>query len=82
MCFEFGRSDSDKTVFVKFFPSKIPFAEQKASRLRVLLEKVILETAKDKEKTEFQDLWMGKVRDMILEKKEMNEWINIESSNG
>ena len=37
LCFEFGRSDNDKTVFVKFFPSKIPFAEEKASRLRALL---------------------------------------------
>ncbi len=82
LCFEFGRSDNDKSVFVEFFPGKIPFAEEKASRLSALLEKVILETAKDEEKKEFQNLWMEKVRVMVLEKKEMNEWINIEIRNG
>lgn len=82
LCFEFGRSDNAKTVFVEFSPGKIPFAEEKASRLRELLEKVIWEAAKEEEKKEFQDLWMEKVRDMVLEKKEMDQWITIVKRNG
>jgi hypothetical protein len=78
LCFEFRRVNNGKAVLVKFFPGKIPFDEVKAKRLGELLEKVIWEAAKDEEKREFQDLWIGKVQDMILERYEINEWIKIE----
>jgi formylmethanofuran dehydrogenase subunit E len=77
-CFEFSRADNGKTVLVKFYPSKIPFSEVKSRRLGELLEKVIWEAAKEEERREFQDLWIEKVRDMILERKQINEWIKIE----
>jgi hypothetical protein len=78
LCFKFQRLDNNKTVYVRFHPNKIPFAEHKAKRLGELLEKVIWEAAKDEEQKEFQNLWMEKVRDMLLAKKDINKWITIE----
>jgi formylmethanofuran dehydrogenase subunit E len=78
LSFEFKRADNGKSVLVKFFPHKIPFDKEKAERLGRLLEKVIWEAAKNDEQTEFQDLWMEKVRDMVLERKKIHEWISIE----
>lgn len=77
LCFEFGRLDSDKTVFVEFSPEKIPFALDKAKRLGQLMGKVIGEFAEEDEIKEFQDLWLEKVQDMIFQKKGMNQWMEI-----
>ena len=77
LCFEFGRLDSDKTVFVEFSPEKIPFAPEKAKRLGQLMGRVIGEIAEEDEIKEFQDLWLEKVRDMIFEREKMNQWIKI-----
>jgi hypothetical protein len=77
LCFEFGRLDSDKKVFVEFSPDKIPFAQEKAKRLGQLMGKVIGEIAKEDEIKEFQDLWLEKVQGMIFEKRAMNEWMEI-----
>ena len=78
MCFEFRRLDSGKAVLVKFYPQQIPFLEEKAKRLGELLEKIIWEAAKDDEKREFQELWMGRVKDMLLEAKEIDRWLKLE----
>ena len=79
MCFEFERLDSGKAALVKFYPRQIPFPEDKARRLGELLEKVIWEAARDEEKREFQELWTGKVRDMLLEEKEIDSWLKVEA---
>lgn len=78
MCFEFRRLDNGKAVLVKFYPRQIPFSAEKAKRLTELLEKVIWEAAKEKEKREFQELWMGRVRDMLLEEKGIDRWLKLE----
>ncbi len=78
LCFEFRRLTSDKTVLVKFYPNRIPFAEEKSKRLGELLEKVIWEAAKDEEKREFQDLWIGKVQNMIIERMDIDKWLKVE----
>ena len=78
MCFEFSRLDSGKAVLIKFYPGEIPFPVKKAKRLAELLEKVIWEAAKDEEKREFQELWMGKVKDMLLAEKGINRWLKLE----
>ena len=78
MCFDFKRSGSEKIVRVKFYPHKIPFPEEKNKRLAVILEKVIWEAAKEKEQKEFQDLWMAKVEDMLMNKNDMGQWLKIE----
>jgi hypothetical protein len=82
LCFEFKRLENNKTVLVKFYPGNVPFAKEKAKRLGELLEKVVWEAAKEDERQEFQDLWIEKVRDIILERKEINEWIKIEERSG
>ena len=78
MCFEFKRLDSGKAVLIKFYPRQIPFSEDKAKRLGELLEKVIWEAARDDEKREFQELWMGRVRDMLLAAKDIDRWLKTE----
>ena len=78
MRFEFKRLDSGKAVLAKFYPQQIPFSEKKAKRMGELLEKVIWEAARDEEKREFQELWMGKVKGMLLEEKEIDRWLKIE----
>ncbi len=78
LCFEFRRLDNNTDVLVKFFPNNVPFDQEKAKQLGVLLEKVLWEAAKEDERRKFQDLWQEKVRNMLLEKKELNKWIQIE----
>jgi len=81
LSFDFKRLDNNRTVCVTYHPDKIPFAREKAARLGELLERVIWEAAKKDEKIEFQNLWMEKVRDMLVEEKEMNRWIKIGEKN-
>ncbi len=78
MCFEFRRLDNGKAVLVKFYPQQIPFSAEKAKQLAELLEKVIWEAAKKEERKEFQELWMGRVRDMLLEEKGIDRWLKVE----
>ena len=78
MCFEFRRLDNGKAVLVKFYPQRIPFSIEKTKQLANLLEKVIWEAAKENERKEFQELWMEKVRDMLLERKGIDRWLKLE----
>jgi len=78
MCFEFRRLDNGKAVLVKFYPQQIPFLEEKAKRLRELLEMVIWEAAKEEQKKEFQELWLEKVKDMLLERRDIDRWLKLE----
>lgn len=77
-CFKFQRLDNKKTVNVKLYPDKIPFSAEKAKRLQALIPKVIWEAAKKDERIEFQDLWMEKVREMLVGKKDIDKWLKIE----
>ena len=78
MCFEFRRLDTGKAILIKFYPQEVPFPEGKSKRMTELLEKVIWEAAKEEEKREFQELWMGRVRDMLLEEKGIDRWLKLE----
>lgn len=78
--FKFQRLDNKKTVTVKLYPDKIPFPADKAKRLQALMPKVIWEAAKKDERTEFQNLWMEKVRNMLVEKKDIDKWLKIEKT--
>jgi len=46
-------------------------------KLGGLLEKVIWEAAKEDEKMEFENLWMEKVKNMIIDNREINNWLQI-----
>ncbi len=78
LCFEFKRLDNSKAVLVKFYPWKVPFPEEREKRLGELLEKVIWEAAKKEEKEEFQKIWMEKVESMLLWRKEIDRWLELE----
>lgn len=78
MCFEFKRLDNHNEVLVKFYPQRVPFSLEKKERLQELLEKVIWEAAKEKEKKEFQNLWMENVKLMLVEKKDIQKWVKLE----
>lgn len=78
MSFEFKRLDTGKAVVVKFYPQEVPYPEDKQKRLGELLEKVIWEAAEEEEKKEFQRLWMGKVEDMLLGRKDIGRWLELE----
>lgn len=77
-CFKFQRLDNKKTVTLKLYPDKIPFSAEKAKRLQALMPKVIWEAAKKDERRQFQDLWMEKVREMLVDKKDIDKWLKIE----
>ncbi len=82
MCFEFRRLDNGKAVLAKFYPQQIPFPEEKAKRLGELLERVIWEAAKEEQRKEFQELWMERVKDMLVERKEIDRWLKLEERRG
>lgn len=78
MCFEFKRLDSNDSVFVKFYPGNVPFPAERSLRLKYLLEKVLWDAAKENEKRDFQELWLEKVRIMLIEEKEIDKWLKLE----
>lgn len=78
MCFEFRRRDNGKAVLVKFYPQYIPFSAEKTSRLGKLLQEVIWEVADPAERKEFQKLWREKVKSMLLERKDIEQWLKME----
>lgn len=78
MCFEFTRMDSGKSVLVKFYPWMIPFPQEKAQRVGELIEKVVIEAASPEERNEFQELWMDKIKGMIVERQEIDNWLKVE----
>ena len=78
MCFEFRRLDNGRAVLVKFYPREVPFPEEKVKRLGELLEGVLWEAVKEEERKEFQELWLEKVKDMLLGRKEIDKWLKLE----
>ncbi|MDP3879175.1 MAG: FmdE family protein [Dehalococcoidales bacterium] len=78
MCFEFKRLDNGNSVLVKFYPQQVPFPTEKGRRLGELMEKVLWEAARKEEKEEFQELWTAKVKGMLIEEKEIENWLKIE----
>jgi len=76
LCFEFRRRDNNKAILAKFYPSEVPFPSDKGKRLGEFLEKVVWEAATEEEKKEFQELWLEKVKNMLLE-KEINRWLKL-----
>ena len=81
MCFKFQRLDTGRDVFVKLYNGKIPFPAEKDRIMARLLEKVLWEAEKPAERKEFRDLWMEKIKLMVLERKGMDTWLKIEGGN-
>jgi len=77
-CFKFRRVDEDRSVLVKFYPKRLPLPAESGRRLFELMEKVIWEAATEAEQGEFQELWIGRVRDMLLKRENINRWLIVE----
>lgn len=78
MCFEFRRTDTGAAALVKFSPRQIPFPAEKSRRMGELMEKVVWEAARPEEAAEFSNLWMEKVRMMLVEEKAISSWLTVE----
>lgn len=78
MCFEFKRLDNEARVMVKFYPQRVPYPSEKAMKLNPLMKKVLFDQADDAEKKELQDLFIGKVEAMIVERNEIQNWLKLE----
>lgn len=77
LCFEFRRVDTDRSVLVKFTPRAVPFAAEKSKRLGELMEKVVWDAALPEERAEFQDLWMQKVQIMLVDRRQIEDWLTV-----
>ena len=73
-----GKIDNNKAVVVKFFPRLIPFPLEKSQRLGFLMGNVLSGNANPEEKTEFRNLGMEKVEDMLIYRMGIEDWLRIE----
>lgn len=78
ICFEFERSDTHEAVLVTYRPGLVPVPAG-GERMARLLEKVVWDAARDEERKEFQDLWMERVQLMVAERRDIDQWITIET---
>jgi hypothetical protein len=53
---------------------------ENAVRMAGLFEKVLWEVDETGEKAEFQDLWMSRIRDMLIEHREIDNWLQVETA--
>lgn len=81
LAFTFERLDTGAKVRVQFMPALVPFPEEKSRQLGELLEKVIWEAATKEDLRRFQDLWMEKIRMMLVEQKGIERWLSIQKIN-
>ncbi len=77
-CVELRRTDTGTAVLVKFTPRRVPFPAEKGARMGELMEKVVWEAARPEEAAEFRELWMEKVRGMLVEKNGIETWLAVE----
>ncbi|MFC2161803.1 hypothetical protein ACFLRW_00950 [Acidobacteriota bacterium] len=79
LCVEFNRLDNKAGTLVKFYPQRIPYPAEKAMKLSSLMKKVLFDQADETEKKELQDLFIGKVRVMLVERKDIENWLKLET---
>ncbi|MBI5870506.1 MAG: hypothetical protein HZB44_06035 [Actinobacteria bacterium] len=77
-CFRFERIDTGAAVTVRFYPWLIPFPEESGKRLAALMGPVIAGEAGDDDRDEFMNLWREKIRSMVVDRKEIGNWLKVE----
>lgn len=77
MDFTFSRLDNGKKVKARIFPDRLPAVEGQ-EKLGDLMEKAFWEAASHEEVHEFQDLWMERVKAIVLEERDLDTWLSIE----
>jgi len=78
--FRFRRADTGAAVLVRFYPWLIPFPEESGQRLAALMGPAVSGAADDGTRQEFQELWLEKIRAMIIERKEIGIWLKVEAA--
>ena len=78
ICFELERLDTHEAVLVTYRPGRVPVPAG-GERMARLLEKVVWDAAKEEERKEFQELWMERVRLMLVERRNIDQWISIKT---
>jgi len=78
--FHFERLDTGNAVVVKFHPWLIPYPEEKAKQLARLMQLVVMGAADADECREFQNLWTDKIRAMVIEHEEIDNWLKVEAA--
>lgn len=82
LCFEFGRADNKSMCDAKIITNKFPSLGSREERLGELLEKNVWQGANKDEIREFRDLWMEKVRCIVSEERDIDNWLKIEKKEG
>lgn len=81
LAFTFERFDTGAKVRVQFIPTLVPFPEEKSKQLGGLLEKVVWDAATEEDLRRFQNLWMEKIRMMLVERKDIERWLSVQTTN-
>lgn len=79
-CFRFERLDTGAAVMVKFYPWLVSLPEKAGKRLAALMGPVVAGEASDEERHEFQELWLEKIRGMVIDHKEIETWLKVEEA--
>ncbi|MHB9112493.1 MAG: hypothetical protein ACYC4D_07675 [Thermoleophilia bacterium] len=77
-CFRFERIDTGAAVMVRFYPWLVPFPEESGKRLAALMGPVVAGDAGDEDRREFRGLWREKIRGMVVDRKEIGNWLRVE----
>lgn len=77
-CFRFDRLDTGAAVIVRFYPWLVPFPEESGKRLAALMGPVFAGEAGEDDRQEFQRLWREKIRGMLVDRKEIGNWLKVE----
>ncbi|MBM3708485.1 MAG: hypothetical protein FJW69_09185 [Actinobacteria bacterium] len=78
LAFKFTRIDNRKSVTAKLFPGRFPYDQEAEQSVGKLLEKIIWEAASDEEKENFKSLWIKKIINIVVDKKDINSWLILE----
>jgi hypothetical protein len=79
-CFRFDRLDTGAAVLARFYPWLIPLPEESGKRLAALMGPVVAGEASDEDRHEFQELWLEKIRGMVVDRKEIGTWLKVEAA--
>lgn len=77
-CFRFERTDTGEAVMVRFYPWLVPYPEESGKRLAALMGQVVSGDAGGEDRLEFQKLWREKIRGMVVERREIGNWLKVE----
>ncbi|MHB8792249.1 MAG: hypothetical protein ACYC6O_02750 [Thermoleophilia bacterium] len=76
--FRFERINTGAAVMVRFYPWLIPYPEESGKRLATLMGPVVAGDADEDDHHEFQQLWLEKIRGMVIDRKEIGNWLKVE----